>query len=116
MIESLTCLCLVLADPQFLSAQPTNRLTFSVAYERVVDEPYDRTAKQPFHRRMTLPQELIFRRAAFRARQRVARIESRKWLERSLLRPRRPRAVAPADWYPYAGRPWNGNQTYVWVR
>ena len=116
MIESMTCLCLMLADPQLLSAQPTNGLTISVAYKQVNEVPYERTVDQPTYRCRTQPQEQIFRRAAYSARKRAARIELRKWQGISLLRPHHPRRVAPSDWYPYAGAPWHWNRAYIWAR
>jgi hypothetical protein len=81
MRKSLLCtLCLIWVPATELLAQQPAETTFVRPYES--DERVE-----PVRTRTPLPNQLVYERAVFRAQQRVARLEARKWLGVSTSRP-----------------------------
>jgi len=96
------CLCVFLAQSNVLRAQSSNEMTPG------------QQARRQVRKRMSFSEEIIYRRALYRAQQRASRTEARKWLGYSPLRPNIRIGQYAVDlnrplWMPYAGyyhSPW----------
>ena len=69
------CLCVFLAQSNILQAQSSNETVSG------------RKASRNVRKRMSFAEEIIYRRAHYRAQQRANRTEARKWRGYSPLRP-----------------------------
>lgn len=60
----------------------------------------------PSHRRMSMADEILFERATFRARQRIARTETRKWQGVTMSRPQDFTGFGTTEQFQYRPQAW----------
>ena len=96
-ISLLSTLCLLLIPAMPVRAEPPAESTFVKPYKSEGD----------VRMRTPLTSQLVYERAVFRARQRAARLETRKWLGVSTARPlvqdHFERVTYPRPAYPWYG-------------